>query len=177
MPVFALCAGSQCINSACEEHARKLSSRIIGSRIVPNELCVSPPFAGLAVCPILADPNRNTCTHVFSKVLDNFTLISHLSRHVSQQVGGYIKLHLEVVFIQEPAVGDPAAVPSTGAPHPPPPHPEPSPSPPPTSLRRLHASVVLGLSPRVSRRYVATAHAPGCPQFCFCWGSGRDGGG
>ena len=37
--------------------------------------------------PILADPNKNTSTHVFSNIFDNSALISHLSRHVSQQVG------------------------------------------------------------------------------------------
>jgi len=55
---------------------------------------------------------------------------------------------------------------------PPPASPGQSPSPPSTSLRRLHASVVLSLAPRVSRRYVAMAHAPGGPHFWFCWGVG-----
>jgi len=49
-------------------------------------------FAGnvvvsIAERPILADPNKNTSTHVFSNIFDNSALISHLSRHVSQQVG------------------------------------------------------------------------------------------
>ena len=78
--------------------------------------------------------------------------------------------------MKEPALGDPATVPFTVAPHSPPPHPGPSPSPPPTSLRRVHASGVLGLAPRVSRRYVAMAHAPGGPKFCFCRGVGAGGG-
>jgi len=44
-------------------------------------------FVIIADRPILADPNKNTSTHVLSNIFDNSALMSHLSRHVSQQVG------------------------------------------------------------------------------------------
>jgi len=51
-------------------------------------VCNLAPYAEtIADRPILADPNKNTSTHVFSNIFDNSALISHLSRYVSQQVG------------------------------------------------------------------------------------------
>jgi len=69
---------------------------------------------------------------VFSIIRNNSARTPHLSRHVSQQVGQRLKLEVEVV--QEPAVGDPAAVVPTAAPHDGPPPPPSPPSPPPVSI-------------------------------------------
>jgi len=59
-------------------------------------------FDCIADTPILADANRYTSTHVFSNIAISSALISHLSRHVSRQAGGYIKVERRVV--QDPAV-------------------------------------------------------------------------
>ena len=83
---------------------------------------------------------------------------------------------MELEGVQEPAVGDSAAVASTVAPHLAPP-------PPPVTMAAAPVAPPIAgirvprLLSRISRRYVAVAHTIGGPPFCIFRGVGTGRGG